>query len=126
MALLVSEYVIRCLQDFQAASSESHELTEAARHKILDEFARFKLWAGNIGAHRTGRSSLDWRLRDASHLRDLVVNLLTDLKNALQDGMCIPSTWGHPLLSSPSTRLALIRSKFNPYLIRNPLPKPVL
>ncbi|KAI0877118.1 hypothetical protein GGS24DRAFT_488134 [Hypoxylon argillaceum] len=85
MALLVSEYVIRCLQDFQAASSESHELTEAARHKILDEFARFKLWAGNIGAHRTGRSSLEWRLRDASHLRDLVVNLLTDLKNALQD-----------------------------------------
>jgi hypothetical protein len=79
---------VQCLQGFQAASLEPHGLTEAARQKLLDEFARFKLWTGNIGAHRKGRSSLDWRLRDASHLRDLVVSLLTDLKSALHDGTC--------------------------------------
>ncbi|KAI0968124.1 hypothetical protein F4678DRAFT_203264 [Xylaria arbuscula] len=85
MAVVISESVAGCLQEFQATSLKSYELNDAARQKLRDEFARFKLWAGNIGAHRKGRSSLDWRLRDASHLRDLVVNLLTDLKNTLDD-----------------------------------------
>ncbi|KAI0466997.1 hypothetical protein F4859DRAFT_283498 [Xylaria cf. heliscus] len=85
MALLISEPVLQCLGDFQAASYMSPELGYEAHQKFLDEFARFKLWAGNIGAHRKGRSSLDWRLRDASHLRDLVIDLLTDLKSILRD-----------------------------------------
>lgn len=93
MAVLISEDVAECLQDFQVVTLRPHELSDVARQKLLDEFARFKLWTGNIGAHRRGRSSLDWRLRDASHLRDLVISLLTDLKGALHDGMCIPSTW---------------------------------
>ncbi|KAJ2989830.1 hypothetical protein NUW58_g3267 [Xylaria curta] len=89
MALLISDHVVQCLQDFRATSLELRERSETVREKLLDEFARFKLWAGNIGAHRKGRSSLDWRLRDASHLRGLVVNLLTDLKSALNDILSI-------------------------------------
>ncbi|KAI0505729.1 hypothetical protein F5B22DRAFT_494797 [Xylaria bambusicola] len=85
MATSISEYVVQCIQKFQAASSECDKLNDAARQKFLDEFARFKIWAGNLGAHRRGRSSLDWRLRDASHLRELVINLLTDLKSSLHD-----------------------------------------
>ncbi|KAJ8118054.1 hypothetical protein OPT61_g881 [Boeremia exigua] len=36
---------------------------------IMDEFDRFKLWAGNIAAHRKGRRSLENRLRDAAQLK---------------------------------------------------------
>ncbi|KAI8946300.1 hypothetical protein F4801DRAFT_565095 [Xylaria longipes] len=79
-------------EDFQAASLGSHKLSDAAHQGPLDEFARFNLWTGNTGAHHRGRSCLDWRLRDASHLRDPVVNLLTDLKSTLHDSRYNPST----------------------------------
>jgi hypothetical protein len=53
---------------------------------VRDEFGRFRIWSGNIGAHRTGRSSLDYRLRDASHIRQRVISLLQDLNEILQEG----------------------------------------
>jgi hypothetical protein len=86
MSLSISEHVEQCLQSFQATlSNQTLFPLTAARLQFQDEFARFKLWSGNIGAHRKGRSSLDWRLRDASHLRGLVINLLVDLNEALRD-----------------------------------------
>lgn len=54
--------------------------------KFEDEFDRFKLWAGNIGAHRQGQSSLDYRLRDASHIRERVLQLLAELQEAILEG----------------------------------------
>lgn len=53
---------------------------------VLDEFGRLKVWAGNIGAHQIGRVSLDYRLRDASHIQRQVIQLLQDLQEALEDG----------------------------------------
>ncbi|KAG7005773.1 hypothetical protein G7Y79_00018g045800 [Physcia stellaris] len=50
-----------------------------------DELGRFKIWATNIGAHQIGPSSLDFRLRDASHIRDEVLTLIEDLQRTLQD-----------------------------------------
>ena len=50
-----------------------------------DELGRFKIWATNIGAHQRGQSSLDFRLRDASHIRDEVLTLIEDLQRTLQD-----------------------------------------
>ncbi|KAJ8129160.1 hypothetical protein O1611_g4472 [Lasiodiplodia mahajangana] len=91
MAPLISGYVVQCLQDFQTALKFSSP-HDTAHQNLLDEFARFRLWTGNIGAHRKGRSSLDWRLRDASHLRDLVVNLLTEMKNALHELLSVLNT----------------------------------
>ncbi|RYC64705.1 hypothetical protein CHU98_g1521 [Xylaria longipes] len=52
---------------------------------ISDQLSKFKLWAGNIGAHRTGRSSLDYRLRDSSHLHTQVMTLLDDLITSLHE-----------------------------------------
>ncbi|KAI1741245.1 hypothetical protein F4680DRAFT_416205 [Xylaria scruposa] len=52
---------------------------------ISDQFSKFKLWAGNIGAHRTGRSSLDYRLRDSSHLHTQVMRLLDDINTSLNE-----------------------------------------
>jgi hypothetical protein len=51
-----------------------------------DELGRLRVWAGNVGAHRVGRISLDSRLREAPHMRNRVVDLLEDLRSSLQDG----------------------------------------
>ena len=50
-----------------------------------DEFGRLRLWASNIGAHQKGQSSLDFRLRDASNIRDQIRSLLDDLRDILRD-----------------------------------------
>ena len=54
--------------------------------RIEDELARFKVWSANIGAHRGGRSSLDFRLRDTSRIRLQVLQLLRDLSESLNEG----------------------------------------
>jgi hypothetical protein len=61
--------------------AEKIKLTEAK-----DELGRFRIWAGNVGAHRTGRVSLDYRLRDSRDMYEGVTELLDDLKIALQRG----------------------------------------
>jgi hypothetical protein len=61
--------------------------------RLKDEFGRFRVWAGNIGAHRVGRVSLDYRLREASHMHGRVTDLLDDLIETLSQGK-------HTLLST--------------------------
>ncbi|KAF4462727.1 hypothetical protein FALBO_10465 [Fusarium albosuccineum] len=56
---------------------------------IAEEEARFKVWSGNIGAHNSGRRSLQYRLRDASHLQKQVLTLLADLSELLEDALAI-------------------------------------
>lgn len=53
-----------------------------------DEFARFLLWAKNIGALLPSgqRNSLDFRLRNAHKMTSRIVEFLTDLAEALEDG----------------------------------------
>ena len=53
----------------------------------INQYEKFKRWYLNIGAHKRGRSSLDRRLRDASHIRDVVIELLDGLKEVLVQGM---------------------------------------
>ncbi|KAK5655915.1 hypothetical protein OQA88_5050 [Cercophora sp. LCS_1] len=40
-----------------------------------------------MAAHRSGRSSLEFRLRDASHIRTRVIQLVDDLTETLREGM---------------------------------------
>lgn len=83
----ISEEVLDCLQSFQklkdtvASSGNGNTALD-----ISDELGRFNIWSGNIGAHRSGQSSLEYRLKDASHLRDHVLLLLRSLRDNLQDG----------------------------------------
>ena len=50
-----------------------------------DELGRLRLWAANIGAHQTKQSSLKSRLKDSSHIREQVTNLLLDLEKTFQE-----------------------------------------
>ncbi|KAJ4347966.1 uncharacterized protein N0V89_009338 [Didymosphaeria variabile] len=54
----------------QALGHSPQHAGQIGSHNIEDEFDRFKIWAGNIAAHRKGRRSLEYRLRDAAHLQD--------------------------------------------------------
>lgn len=57
-----------------------------------DELGRLRLWASNIDAHRThrtGQSYLDLRLRDASHIRGQIVELLKALHRRIQDARVV-------------------------------------
>ncbi|OSS47844.1 hypothetical protein B5807_06484 [Epicoccum nigrum] len=70
----------------ESLRSPSRFADQVASEAILDEFDRFKLWAGNIAAHRKGRRSLEHRLRDASQLKAETLSLLTSLSKALNHG----------------------------------------
>lgn len=50
-----------------------------------DELGRLRIWAANIGAHQTGNSSLDYRLRHASRIHGQVINLFYSLISFLSD-----------------------------------------
>ena len=53
---------------------------------IHNQAARFKIWAGNLGALQRGGSSLDARLRDSTVVRVTVIKLLKHLQDALENG----------------------------------------
>lgn len=97
----IRDHVLECLQGFTAlrdALKGQEGLTGVtnladpmavtlAPSQVQSEEVRFKVWCGNIGAHQTGtRSSLEYRLRDASHIRKQVVRILASLNESLVDG----------------------------------------
>lgn len=49
-----------------------------------NDFTRFRMWVGNQAAHQSGPSSLDYRLREATHLQQQVTYLLEDICESLQ------------------------------------------
>nr|POF20018.1 hypothetical protein CFP56_52267 [Quercus suber] len=69
----------RVLEAFQPEALGDHSA------RLQDELGRFRIWAGNVSAHRpkTSRRSLEYRLRDASTLQERVLSLLQDLQAAL-------------------------------------------
>ena len=68
-------------------NSKVHNICGILSKEMEDALGRFEIWSGNIGAHHTGRRSLDHRLRDASHLHEHVSTLLDSLEQSLLDGM---------------------------------------
>ncbi|KAK3296434.1 uncharacterized protein B0H64DRAFT_170265 [Chaetomium fimeti] len=55
---------------------------------VVSHIARFKLWVGSLGAHRlSGSRSLEYRLRDASSIRNHVISLLQDLCDSVDEGV---------------------------------------
>ena len=91
--MTVSSVLIPCLNSFndlvknlKYESNRYGELAQVVPHSCWeDELGRLRVWTANIGAHQTGQSSLDFRLRDASHIRHQIVKLLEDLHKTIQD-----------------------------------------
>ncbi|GAD97290.1 predicted protein [Paecilomyces variotii No. 5] len=77
-----------CLNKFTALLESGHLVhfqTEVALRRWEDELGRLRVWAANIEAHQTGESSLDYRLRDASHLKNETITLLQRFHDTLND-----------------------------------------
>ena len=67
-------------------SANSHKRSQISLASVTDDHGRFNIWAGNIGAYQHGRSSLDYRLREASQVSEEFVKVLGYLKETLDDG----------------------------------------
>jgi hypothetical protein len=88
MAAMISSSVNHCLKLFNKLISNNdlrryHD--EIPENLWQEELGRFRIWAANIGAHQVGQSSLDYRLRDASHIKDQISTLLLALQDTFQD-----------------------------------------
>ncbi|KAJ5771876.1 hypothetical protein N7520_002405 [Penicillium odoratum] len=83
----ISELFQRCQAQFNS-TVKFHALSnclEVPLQEWRDELGRFRVWAANIGAHQTHLSSLEYRLRDASHIKIQVVTLLNQIQELLTD-----------------------------------------
>jgi hypothetical protein len=80
---VISTLVRQCLDISKDLETDAQETPSS----LIDELGRFRVWVGNISAHRTflSRRSLEYRLRDSSNLRSTVVGLLRDLLQLLQN-----------------------------------------
>lgn len=86
----ISISIARCLRAFnEFVQGLQHPGKELPDGLIIqdwrDELGRLRIWAANIGAHQSGQSSLDFRLRDSSHIRKQVTKLLNDIFQSLKE-----------------------------------------
>lgn len=84
----ISSSLVDCLKRFNTLTSRDELASYASEVPInswADELGRLRVWAANIGAHQTGQSSLDYRLRDASHIKAQTIRLLQRLRRTLED-----------------------------------------
>jgi tetratricopeptide (TPR) repeat protein len=82
---------IECARLFNDLSSqlldgERETRTTLSQPSIEDEGARYKIWAGNLGAFQRlpAASSLDYRLRESPKVATQIQELLEDLRHAMQ------------------------------------------
>ena len=90
MATSISAILIPCLKSFNKLQEQVEQPDyghdqEVAPASWGDELGRLRVWAANIGAHQTGQSSLDFRLRDASHISKQITKLLRELEQSLHE-----------------------------------------
>lgn len=67
------------------AAAQLHIRQKLSPGALNDSLGRFRLWVGNLGAHRQGRSSIDYKLREASHIRTRVIKLLQRMESYQQE-----------------------------------------
>ncbi|KAI5777396.1 ankyrin repeat-containing domain protein [Geopyxis carbonaria] len=58
---------------------------------LTRENVRFTNWARNVGAHRSDRVSLEYRLREASRLKAELINIMMELKDTLSEVLDVVS-----------------------------------
>lgn len=75
-------YVIQALGTLDSAT-----IGQGPKEALEDAFDRFQLWVGSVGASIASQRkiSLEWRLRDAPEIKERIVELQSDLVEALDD-----------------------------------------
>ncbi|KAK5047756.1 hypothetical protein LTR84_006421 [Exophiala bonariae] len=84
----ISSSYRRCASSLEKTIANKDLEAEASSVPLAlweDVLVRLKLFASKIGAHQTGTMSLDYRLREATHLRDRLLKTLSSIDNAIED-----------------------------------------
>ncbi|KAL7789571.1 hypothetical protein V8C43DRAFT_97014 [Trichoderma afarasin] len=88
----IAPLVNRCLALFETFS-DSLSSSQAECSITRSHLARFRLWAGSLGAHRSsGGRSLEYRLRDSSFVRNHIISLLQELVSSIGEGIQLATT----------------------------------
>ena len=72
-----------------------------SQETLEDEFGRFRVWSGNLGALQKGHSSLDYRLRDSPLLSGNALKFLEELNHNLNEASAIVSEARLPYEDQP-------------------------
>lgn len=75
----IAHWTTQCLQSFQSCLNNAALVHPRELSLVENQLARFSLWAANSMVFAKGRVSLDYRLREASDVHDVVVGLLEAL-----------------------------------------------
>jgi len=96
---LITDWYHSCIATFEKITTDvdnlipgldsrtgSFETKELALQLVQDQIGRFSVWAGNVGAHNpaSSRMSLDYKLKEAPHIHNTVVELLEELSTSLE------------------------------------------
>ncbi|KAF1933465.1 uncharacterized protein M421DRAFT_88673 [Didymella exigua CBS 183.55] len=73
------------------ATSGARWKEQIDREGLEDEFGRFRVWSGNLGALQKGHSSLDYRLRDSPLLSGNALRFLEELNDNLNEALAVIS-----------------------------------
>jgi hypothetical protein len=112
-SLPISIHCKKCLEGYSILCDELGAVTpeqaleigfsrNASHDFMQDARSRFKAWAVNIAALQGShlQSSLDFRLKEATEIRQRIVKILTTLTESLNEGQCLC-----PRLTSPANPL---------------------
>ena len=85
----IPTYVQRCATGFHAVIAALYHLPpsigKCSADALSDELGRFRIWRCNIRAHRIGRRSLEFQVRDDIEIREHFIELLLGLEEVLRD-----------------------------------------
>ena len=86
----IADTLRKCIADFRdfldcPELDKEGSLNDVKKSLWSDELGRLRIWAANIGAHQHSNASLDFRLRDASHLSGQIIDLLKELNDLLAE-----------------------------------------
>lgn len=71
---------------FQKALRGDLHLDDEIRQQLAVESERFELWATNLGLFVAGHGSLDYRIRQAENIKDMLHRFLSALISSLPEG----------------------------------------
>lgn len=88
MAASLSELYRDCeasFTDLKKSLEDHRQEKDDYQSRVLNQYERFQIWAGNIGARQvsTSKISLDWRVREAPKIQHQIGELLGDLRSAI-------------------------------------------
>ena len=87
---MIYEAAGECIELFDQCLSQSQLLRHGSASALVeDQYGRFNIWTSNIGVFARAHASMDYRLKEAADIRDLMVRLLETLLGHIEQSESI-------------------------------------